>query len=49
LADLPLAEREWPGLCAFYATLPDDEQPRTFLELVWRFEQCRTQEPRRAA
>jgi hypothetical protein len=39
-ADLPEAEREWPGLQAFFARIPTDERPRTFLELIWRFE-CR--------
>jgi hypothetical protein len=38
-ADLPAAEREWPGLRAFCDALPSNQVPRTFLELVWRFEQ----------
>lgn len=41
-ADLPRAEAEWPGLSAFFAGLPDDERPPTFLELVWRFESWRS-------
>jgi hypothetical protein len=36
--DLPEAEREWPGLLAFMREIPPAERPRTFLELVWRFE-----------
>jgi hypothetical protein len=40
-ADLPQAEREWPGLAAFFEELPQHELPGTFLELVWRFEQWR--------
>ena len=41
-ADLPEAEREWPGLQAFLFGLPSQERPRTFLDLVWRFESWRT-------
>jgi hypothetical protein len=37
-ADLPAAEREWPGLRAFFAALPVADRPPTFLDLVWRFE-----------
>jgi hypothetical protein len=37
-ADLPQAEKEWPGLRAFLEHLPIDQRPATFLELVWRFE-----------
>jgi hypothetical protein len=37
-ADLPQAEKEWPGLRAFLERLPLDQRPATFLELVWRFE-----------
>ena len=36
--DLPKAEQEWPGLQEFLSTLPEQERPPTFLELVWRFE-----------
>jgi hypothetical protein len=36
--DFPAAEREWPGLLAFFRRLPSDQRPLTFLELVWRFE-----------
>jgi hypothetical protein len=42
-ADLPQAEREWPGLQAFFHRLAGKDRPHTFLELVWRFEQSRTQ------
>ena len=38
--DLPAAEKEWPGLQAFFYSLPVRERPVTFLELVWQFE-CR--------
>jgi hypothetical protein len=37
-ADLPAAEKEWPGLRAFLEHLPIDQRPATFLELIWRFE-----------
>jgi hypothetical protein len=37
-ADLPEAEREWPGLLDFFRRVPPRERPTTFLELVWRFE-----------
>lgn len=40
-ADLPQAEREWPGLQAFYRDLPRQDRPGTFLELVWQFERSR--------
>jgi hypothetical protein len=40
-ADLPSAEREWPGLQAFFRRLPANDRPETFLELVWRFEATR--------
>jgi hypothetical protein len=40
-ADLPEAEREWPGLQAFLSGMPCSERPRTFLDLVWRFESAR--------
>jgi hypothetical protein len=40
-ADLPEAEREWPGLRAFLFGLPSGERPKTFLDLVWRFESAR--------
>jgi len=33
---LPLAERSFPGISAFYAQL--DDKPVTFLQLVWAFE-----------
>jgi hypothetical protein len=39
--DLPAAEREWPGLQAFLFGLPKGQRPRTFLDLVWRFEAFR--------
>ena len=37
-ADLPQAEREWPGLQDFLRRIPPHQRPVTFLELVWRFE-----------
>ncbi|HEY0710090.1 MAG TPA: hypothetical protein VGG33_24985 [Polyangia bacterium] len=37
-ADLPAAECEWPGLQAFFLSLATDDRPRTFLDLIWRFE-----------
>jgi hypothetical protein len=37
-ADLPAAECEWPGLQAFFLSLAVDDRPRTFLDLIWRFE-----------
>jgi hypothetical protein len=37
-ADLPQAEKEWPGLQEFLEHIPADERPSTFLDLVWRFE-----------
>jgi hypothetical protein len=40
-ADLPAAEREWPGLQAFLFGLPKGQRPRTFLDLVWRFDSQR--------
>jgi hypothetical protein len=40
-ADLPLAEKEWPGLHDFLLKLPAGERPSTFLDLIWRFEGCR--------
>ena len=40
--DLPEAEREWPGLRAFLFGLPTGQRPKTFLDLVWRFESART-------
>ena len=40
-ADLPLAEQEWPGLREFLQTIPVNERPSTFLDLIWRFEGCR--------
>jgi hypothetical protein len=33
---LPLAERSFPGITRFYASL--DQKPATFLQLVWAFE-----------
>lgn len=39
VADLPEAEREWPGLLAYFRELPPERCPGTFLDLVWRFEQ----------
>ena len=33
---LPLAERSFPGISQFYASLED--KPATFLQLVWAFE-----------
>ena len=46
-ADLPAAEQEWPGLRAFFQSLPATDRPSTFLDLVWRFETSRatTQRP----
>ncbi len=41
-ADLPAAEREWPGLRAFLFGLPRTQRPKTFLDLIWRFESART-------
>jgi hypothetical protein len=41
-ADLPEAEREWPGLQAFLFGMPTGDRPKTFLDLVWRFESWRT-------
>jgi hypothetical protein len=40
-ADLPAAEREWPGLRAYLFGLPTGQRPKTFLDLVWRFESAR--------
>ena len=40
-ADLPLAEKEWPGLHDFLLAIPATERPSTFLDLIWRFEGCR--------
>lgn len=37
-AELPLAEVLWPGLLDFLRHLPSQERPRTFLDLMWRFE-----------
>ena len=37
-ADLPLAEENWPGLREFFRRIPSHQRPRTFLDLVWRFE-----------
>jgi hypothetical protein len=37
-ADLPQAEQEWPGLRGFLDRIPPAQRPRTFLDLVWRFE-----------
>jgi hypothetical protein len=37
-ADLPLAEEDWPGLREFFRRIPSHQKPRTFLDLVWRFE-----------
>ena len=39
--DLPLAEKEWPGLRDFLLSMPASERPSTFLDLIWRFEGCR--------
>jgi hypothetical protein len=47
-ADLPQAEKEWPGLQDFLLRIPKRERPATFLELVWRFE-CWRQSRKRAA
>jgi hypothetical protein len=33
---LPLAERSFPGISQFYASL--ESKPATFLQLVWAFE-----------
>jgi hypothetical protein len=33
---LPLAERSFPGISQFYASL--ETKPATFLQLVWAFE-----------
>ena len=33
---LPLAERSFPGISQFYASL--ENKPATFLQLVWAFE-----------
>ena len=33
---LPLAERSFPGITRFYASL--DEKPVTFLQLLWAYE-----------
>jgi hypothetical protein len=33
---LPLAERSFPGISQFYASL--ENKPMTFLQLVWAFE-----------
>lgn len=45
---LPLAERSFPGITRFYASL--DEKPVTFLQLLWAFEGrkqgCRKQRAR---
>ncbi|HEY0712627.1 MAG TPA: hypothetical protein VGF45_08135 [Polyangia bacterium] len=41
-ADLPAAECEWPGLQAFFLSLAVDDRPRTFLDLIWRFENRET-------
>jgi hypothetical protein len=41
-ADLPAAECEWPGLQAFFLNLSVDDRPRTFLDLIWRFENRET-------
>jgi hypothetical protein len=41
-ADLPKAEEEWPGLLTFFRTLPANDRPGTFLDLVWRFETWRS-------
>ena len=35
---LTLAEREFPGIVAFYERLRRQDPPRTFLELLMRFE-----------
>jgi hypothetical protein len=40
-ADLPQAEAQWPGLLEFLRRLPYHDRPRTFLDLVWRFEGSR--------
>jgi hypothetical protein len=46
-AELPAADQEFPGISEFFATLVD--KPRTFLELVARYEHwCDQQHPRRA-
>ncbi len=37
-ADLPLAEEDWPGLRDFLRRIPTHQRPRTFLDLIWRFE-----------
>ncbi len=33
---LPLAERSFPGISRFYASL--DDKPATFLQLLWAYE-----------
>jgi hypothetical protein len=43
-ADLPDAEKEWPGLNDFLGHLPPEDRPGTFLELMWRFECWRDHE-----
>lgn len=35
-AHLAEAEREFPGICSFYARCK--RKPHTFLELAWRYE-----------
>jgi hypothetical protein len=40
-ADLGAAEQEWPGLRRFFDRIPPIQRPRTFLDLVWRFERWR--------
>jgi len=32
------AEEVFPGIEVFFHSIPEQERPRTFLELVWRFE-----------
>ena len=43
---LPLAERSFPGISRFYASL--DDKPATFLQLVWAFEGRSVARSRRA-
>jgi len=43
-ADLEQADLEFPGIARFFATLT--VKPRTFLELVARFEHSRAARPR---
>lgn len=35
---LDMANAEFPGIREFYYALPEGERPKTFIELVFRFE-----------